>query len=70
MIVMYRLPGLIAVVALFIYALLALAIFKFIPVTLTLAGVAGFIMSIGMAVATRPRTRRCGRTMVTSCWTR
>ncbi|MEI6040128.1 MAG: protein translocase subunit SecD [Candidatus Berkelbacteria bacterium] len=50
MIVYYRLPGLIAVAALFIYSLLALAIFKLIPVTLTLAGIAGFILSIGMAV--------------------
>ncbi len=50
MVAMYRLPGLISVIALFIYALLSLAIFKFIPVTMTLAGVAGFIMSIGMAV--------------------
>lgn len=46
----YRLPGLLATLALLIYAIIALAIFKLIPVTLTLAGVAGFIMSIGMAV--------------------
>ncbi|PIY96006.1 MAG: protein translocase subunit SecD [Candidatus Kerfeldbacteria bacterium CG_4_10_14_0_8_um_filter_42_10] len=50
MIVYYRLPGLLSVLALFIYALLVLAIFKLWPVTLTLAGVAGFILSIGMAV--------------------
>lgn len=50
MIFMYRLPGLVAIIALFIYALLSLAIFKFIPVTMTLAGVAGFIISIGMAL--------------------
>ncbi|MFA6296724.1 MAG: protein translocase subunit SecD [Patescibacteria group bacterium] len=50
MIVMYRLPGLVAIIALFIYALLSLAIFKLIPVTMTLAGVAGFIISIGMAL--------------------
>ncbi len=50
MIVFYRLPGVISVIALFIYALLVLALFKLIPVTLTLAGVAGFILSIGMAV--------------------
>jgi len=50
MISYYRLPGLVAVVALGIYALLALAIFKLIPVTLTLSGIAGFILSIGMAV--------------------
>ena len=50
MIVFYRLPGVISVIALFIYALIVLALFKLIPVTLTLAGVAGFILSIGMAV--------------------
>lgn len=50
MIVYYRLPGLIATGALGIYALLVLAIFKLWPVTLTLAGVAGFVLSIGMAV--------------------
>lgn len=50
MIFWYRLPGLIAVIALVSYAILSLAIFKLIPVTLTAAGVAGFILSIGMAV--------------------
>ncbi len=50
MIMYYRLPGLLAVIALFIYALIILALFKIIPVTLTLAGIAGFILSIGMAV--------------------
>jgi len=46
----YRLPGLLASVALLIYVALLLAVFKLIPVTLTLAGIAGFILSIGMAV--------------------
>ena len=46
----YRLPGLVSVVALIIYVLMVLVIFKLIPVTLTLAGIAGFILSIGMAV--------------------
>lgn len=46
----YRLPGLVAIFALMIYAVLVLAIFKLWPVTLTLAGIAGFILSIGMAV--------------------
>lgn len=46
----YRLPGLIASLALVIYVILVLAIFKLISVTLTLAGIAGFILSIGMAV--------------------
>lgn len=50
MIGFYRFPGLLATASLIIYAVIALAIFKLIPVTLTLAGVAGFIMSIGMAV--------------------
>ena len=46
----YRLPGLIASLALIIYVVLILAIFKLIPVTLTLSGIAGLILSIGMAV--------------------
>lgn len=50
MILWYRLPGVIAVCALLLYAALTLAIFKLIPVTLTLAGIAGFILSVGMAV--------------------
>jgi protein-export membrane protein SecD len=50
MIIFYRFPGLLASFALLIYIGLALAIFKLIPVTLTLAGIGGFILSIGMAV--------------------
>ncbi|KKS79731.1 MAG: Preprotein translocase subunit SecD [Candidatus Azambacteria bacterium GW2011_GWE1_42_9] len=50
MILYYRFPGIVAVIALLIYAALVLALFKLIPVTLTLAGIAGFILSIGMAV--------------------
>lgn len=50
MIVFYRLPGLLASVALVIYVAIVLALFKLIPVTLTLAGIGGFILSIGMAV--------------------
>jgi len=46
----YRLPGGVASVSLCIYIILSLAIFKLIPVTLTSAGIAGFILSIGMAV--------------------
>ena len=46
----YRLPGLVASVALVIYAALVLAVFKILPVTLTLSGVAALILSIGMAV--------------------
>jgi len=50
MILYYRLPGVISVIALIIYTIIILALFKLIPVTLTLAGIAGFILSIGMAV--------------------
>jgi len=50
MIIFYRLPGLLASIALIIYVILVLALFKLIPVTLTLAGIGGFILSIGMAV--------------------
>ena len=50
MILYYRLPGLLSVVALLIYSSIVFALFKLIPVTLTLAGIAGFILSIGMAV--------------------
>ncbi len=50
MIAYYRLPGAIAVLALLYYTALTYAIFRLVPVTLTLAGVAGFILSIGMAV--------------------
>jgi protein-export membrane protein SecD len=46
----YHIPGLVAVLALVIYTIINLALFKFIPVTLTAAGIAGFILSIGMAV--------------------
>jgi preprotein translocase subunit SecD len=50
MILIYRFPGLIASIALVLYVIFVLAIFKLIPVTLTLSGIAGFILSIGMAV--------------------
>jgi len=50
LIVWYRLPGIVAVIALGIYVALMLTVFKLIPVTLTAAGIAGFILSIGMAV--------------------
>jgi len=50
MVVVYRLAGLVSVVALSLYALYNLAIYALIPVTLTLPGIAGFILSIGMAV--------------------
>jgi preprotein translocase subunit SecD len=50
MLLYYRLPGVAASGALIVYALLTMAIFKLVPVTLTLAGIAGFILSLGMAV--------------------
>ncbi len=50
MIVYYRLPGVIASISLAIYSLLTLAAFNILGVTLTLPGIAGFILSIGMAV--------------------
>ena len=50
LILWYRLPGLVASVSLLIYVSLVLSIFKLIPITLTSAGIAGFILSIGMAV--------------------
>lgn len=50
MVLNYRLPGLLADGALLIYAAVTFALFRMIPVTLTLAGIAGFILSIGMAV--------------------
>ncbi len=50
MIIYYRLPGVLASLALVFYGAVVLAIFKLIPVTLTLAGIGGFVLSIGMAV--------------------
>ncbi|HEY9787197.1 MAG TPA: protein translocase subunit SecD [Candidatus Obscuribacterales bacterium] len=50
MLFVYGLPGLVADVALVLYTISTLAIFKTIPITLTLAGIAGFILSVGMAV--------------------
>jgi len=50
MILWYRLPGVIASIALVLYTIVMLAVFKLLPVTLSAAGIAGFILSIGMAV--------------------
>ncbi len=73
MLVWYRVPGFIANIALIIYGLIVFAIFKIIPVTLTLAGIAGFILSIGMAVDANilifERTKeelKSGRTLFTA----
>ncbi len=73
MVAYYRMPGAVAAAALVIYAVLVFAIFKLVPVTLTLAGVAGFILSLGVAVDANilifERTReeiRAGRTIRTA----
>lgn len=73
MLLYYRLPGAIADVALLIYSVLVFAVFKIVPVTLTLAGIAGFILSIGMAVDANilifERTKeelKAGRTLFTA----
>lgn len=73
MLTFYRLPGLIADIALVCYSVILFALFKIIPVTLTLAGIAGFILSIGMAVDANilifERTKeelRAGRTLFTA----
>lgn len=69
----YRLPGVMADIALILYAIFTFALFKLIPVTLTVPGIAGFILSIGMAVDANilifERTkeeRKLGKTMRTS----
>ena len=73
MVVYYRLPGIIADVALIVYALLTMACYALVGVTLTLPGIAGFILSIGMAVDANvlifERTReelRAGKTLYRS----
>jgi preprotein translocase subunit SecD len=50
MLLNYRMPGLVASFALIYYGVVVLAIFRLVPVTLTLAGIAGFVLSVGMAV--------------------
>ena len=73
MVLYYRAPGVIAAGALIIYTALLLAIFKIIPVTLTLSGVAAAILSIGMAVDANvlifermKEELRAGRTLLSS----
>ncbi len=73
MLIYYRLPGIVADLALLYYALVVLAIFRIIPVTLTLAGIAGFVLSVGMAVDANilifERTKeelRLGKTLATA----
>ena len=50
MLLYYRLPGFLATLALLLYATVTIALFKLIPVTLTLPGIAGFVLSVGVAV--------------------
>jgi preprotein translocase subunit SecD len=73
MLLHYRLPGLIACFALVYYSLVVYAIFRLVPVTLTLAGVAAFVLSVGMAVDANilifERTKeelRAGKTLYTA----
>ncbi len=69
----YKVAGLVAATALIVYAVITLAVFKLIPVTLTLSGVAGLILSIGMAVDANilifermKEELRAGRTLASS----
>lgn len=50
MLFLYRIPGLLALIALLLYTAFMLALFKLVPITMTLAGIAGLVLSIGMAV--------------------
>ncbi len=50
MVLYYRLPGLVSVIALGVYTLMMLVLFKVVPVTITAAGIAGLIISVGMAI--------------------
>ena len=73
MVLYYRVPGLVSAVALLIYAAVVLSVFKLIPITLTLSGVAAVILSIGMAVDANilifermKEELRAGRTMLSA----
>jgi preprotein translocase subunit SecD len=73
MLAYYRLPGLVAGIALTYYAVAVLALFRIVPVTLTLAGIAAFVISVGMAVDANilifERTKeelRAGKTLATA----
>jgi len=50
MVVYYRLPGVLGALALIVYAVIVMTTFKLVPITLTLAGIAGFVLSLGLAV--------------------
>jgi preprotein translocase subunit SecD len=73
MLIYYRLPGVVACLALTYYGVAVLALFRIVPVTLTLAGIAGFVLSVGMAVDANilifERTKeelRSGKTLVSA----
>ena len=73
MLVYYRLPGVVACLALAYYGITVLALFRIVPVTLTLAGIAAFVLSVGMAVDANilifERTKeelRAGKTLVSA----
>lgn len=73
MVVYYRVPGLVAALSLTMYAILLLAVFKLLPVTLTLSGIAAAILSVGMAVDANilifermKEELRAGRTLLSS----
>ena len=73
MMLYYRVPGVVSAVALLIYAAVVLSVFKLIPITLTLSGVAAVILSIGMAVDANilifermKEELRAGRTMLSA----
>ena len=73
MILFYLLPGVLSVIGLLIYTAIVFALYKIIPVTLTLAGIAGFVLSIGMAVdanvlifSRMKEEMRAGRTLKSS----
>jgi protein-export membrane protein SecD len=73
MLIYYRLPGLVACLALIYYSIAVYAVFRIIPVTLTLAGIAAFVISVGMAVDANilifERTKeelRAGKTLATA----
>jgi len=75
MIAFYRLPGFFSVVALLVYVLIVMSVYKFLPVTLTLAGIAGFILSLGIAVdanvlifARMKEELAAGKTISSSMW--
>jgi preprotein translocase subunit SecD len=73
MLIYYRLPGLVACLALIYYSIAVYAVFRIVPVTLTLAGIAAFVISVGMAVDANilifERTKeelRAGKTLATA----